>query len=368
MDGDDNDSDGHVDAGDDDQQPGQAADHDNNDNNGQQNPLEYIPDHCRRNQNTWLRFPSEFIRPAKMCSVNKYVQCVDESFLQHSVHHVPSGPEYVLVGHDSPSLPSHMLAWIWAMTQINQMQSYCGCVVPVHGVTQVSYQKKGKDLIATSIQRKLVIARSWEVDESQRFEATFPDMERNDSMLTEVVSEFRSDAPHYAGIEPIQLLWGIIPVEYQRNGITVRRIFHVLRTIPAPGFDLMRCLVDIRQRSDAKQKFTVPYGAIMTAVSDVLNYECNRNLRIVGCFGRSHPLPNPVDVMDDPTSPMSAVTLLSPFLVVRKIMIQLPIVEVTGLVIDGFPRSDTRDERVALQSFFREMQAAYRARIVVYFR
>ena len=155
----------------DDQQP--AVD------DGLQNPLEYIPDHCRRNQNTWLRFPGEFIRPAKMCSVNKYVQCVDESFLQHSVHHVPSGPEYVLVGHDSPSLPSHMLAWIWAMQQINHMQSYCGCVVPVHGVTQVSYQKKGKDLIATGIRRRLVISRAWRVDESQRWEPTFADMERS---------------------------------------------------------------------------------------------------------------------------------------------------------------------------------------------
>ena len=300
----DDEDDAHVEAADEDedddagpQQQHPPAGANNNDDNGQQNPLEYIPDHCRRNQNTWLRFPREFIKPAKMCSVNKYVQCVDESFLQHSVHHVPSGPEYVLMGHDSPSLPSHMLAWIWAMTQINHMQSYCGCVVPVHGVTRVTYQKRGKDLIATRILRKLVIARAWEVDESQRYEETFPDMEKNDSMLTEVVSEFRSDVPHYAGVEPIQLLWGIIPVEYSHNGGTVRRIFHVLRTIPAPGFDLMRCLVDIRQRGEAKQKCAVPYGAIMTAVSDVLNYECNRNLRIVGCFGRSHPLPNPVDVI-----------------------------------------------------------------------
>jgi hypothetical protein len=101
------------------------------------NPIEFVDDSCERNQNTWLRFPTEFIRPAKMCSVNKYVQCVDESFLQHSMHHVPSGPEYVLVGHDSPSLPQHFFKWIWAMTQINCMQQYANCVVPVVALTEV---------------------------------------------------------------------------------------------------------------------------------------------------------------------------------------------------------------------------------------
>ena len=101
------------------------------------NPIEFVDDSCERNQNTWLRFPAEFIRPAKMCSVNKYVQCVDESFLQHSMHHVPSGPEYVLVGHDSPSLPQHFFKWIWAMSQINCMQQYANCVVPVVALTEV---------------------------------------------------------------------------------------------------------------------------------------------------------------------------------------------------------------------------------------
>ena len=118
------------------QQSGNNQDED--DNRQDDNPIEFVDDSCERNQNTWLRFPTEFIRPAKMCSVNKYVQCVDESFLQHSMHHVPSGPEYVLVGHDSPSLPQHFFKWIWAMSQINCMQQYTNCVVPVVALTEVS--------------------------------------------------------------------------------------------------------------------------------------------------------------------------------------------------------------------------------------
>ena len=64
--------------------------------------LEFSADTVMRNDRQWLEYPKEFIQPAKMCSVNKFVQCVDETFMHHSIHHVPTGPEYVLVGHDSP--------------------------------------------------------------------------------------------------------------------------------------------------------------------------------------------------------------------------------------------------------------------------
>jgi hypothetical protein len=334
-----------------------------------QNPLEMVPDGCERNQNTWLRFPPEFIRPAKMCSVNKYVQCVDESFLHHSLHHVPTGPEFVLVGHDSPSLPTHMTAWIWAMTQINHMQSYSQCVVPVHGTTEVTFTKRGRgELIATGIKRRLVISNGWQVDEKLRYEAGFPLMERQESMLMEAVQEARTGQNHYAVVSPIQMMWGIIPVEYFVNGSSVRRIFHVLKTIPAPGFDLMRCLVDIQRKCDSfKSRPTdLPYAAVMQAVQEVINYECNHNLQIVGCFGRSHPLPHPCDVMQDPLSPMNPMAILSPFLVFRKILLQLPVGSLSALAIDGFPKTVTHPERVACHIFFKSMHAAYRARLSVY--
>lgn len=334
-----------------------------------QNPLEFVRDDCERNQNTWLRFPAEFIRPAKMCSVNKFVQCVDESFLHHSLHHIPTGPEFVLVGHDSPSLPNHMFAWIWAMTQINHMQSYCQCVVPVIGTTEVTYNKRGRgELVATGIKRRLVISQGWQVDEQLRWEQSFPGAHRRESMLMEAVQEARMGQNHYAEVPPIQLMWGIIPVEYTLNGSKVRRIFHVLKTIPAPGFDLMRCLVDIRHKSDSfkNRPSDYPYAAIMQAVQEVINFECNRNLKIVGCFGRSHPLPNPCDVMQDPLSPMNPMAILSPFLVMRKILLQLPMTDLSDLIIDGFPKTTTPDECNQCFEFFRSMQTAYRTRLSVY--
>jgi hypothetical protein len=304
-----------------------------------------------------------------MCSVNKFVQCVDESFLKHSLHHLPTGPEFVLVGHDSPSLPAHMFAWIWAMTQINHMQSYSQCVVPVHGMTAVTYAKRGKgELVATGIKRRLVISKSWQVDDRLRFEQTFPDLDRQESMLMEAVQESRDGLNHYADVSPIQLMWGIIPVEYIENGTVVRRIFHVLKTIPAPGFDLMRCLVDIRRKCDSfkTRPNDAPYAAVMQAVQEVINYECNRNLKIVGCFGRSHPLPNPCDVMEDPLSPMNPMAILSPFLVYRKILLQLPVAVLSNLIIDAFPTTTTHAERVESHRFFKMMQSLYRERLSLY--
>jgi hypothetical protein len=184
----------------------------------------------------------------------------------------------------------------------------------------------------------------------------------------EAVQDARVGQNHYADVPPIQLMWGIIPVEYVNNGATVRRIFHVLKTIPAPGFDLMRCLVDIRQKSESikGRQSDVPYAAVMQAVQEVINYECNRNLKIVGCFGRSHPLPNPCDVMQDPLSPMNPMAILSPFLVMRKIILQLPVDTLQNLVVDGFPKTVTREERISCFDYFKAMQTSYRNRLSVY--
>jgi hypothetical protein len=352
------------------------------------NPIEFVDDSCERNQNAWLRFPIEFIRPAKMCSVNKFVQCVDESFLHHSMHHVPTGPEYVLIGHDSPSLPQHFFKWIWAMSQINCMQQYTGCVVPVVALTevnpwhraahsrailtgarpppQVAYTKKGKDLVATNIQRRLVISQAWQIDDLLRYEQGFPDMDRRESIMMQSIQELRQGESHYANILPIQLLWGVIPVEYTLNGVQVRRIFHVLKTIPAPGFDLMRCLVDIGRKRDQRMRSGTSYGAVSQAVHEVINYECNRNMNIVGFFGRSHPLPHPCDVMDSVGCPMNPQRILSPFLVMRKILIHLPVAELSNLVIDGFPKTDTLQQRQGAFQFFDSMQRAYCIRLKFY--
>jgi len=103
------------------------------------NVIEQVSDGCLRNQQAWIRYPTEFIRPAKMCSVNKYVQCVEAGFAAQSIHHVARGAEFVLIGHDNPSMPTHMFQWIWAMSQINMMKTYSGCIVPVEGVTEVRF-------------------------------------------------------------------------------------------------------------------------------------------------------------------------------------------------------------------------------------
>ena len=87
------------------------------------------------------------------------MQCVDQGFLQHSMHHIPTGPEYVLVGNDSPSLPPHMFQWIWAMSQINAMRQHQGCVIPVDGMTDVVFCKKGRQLLATNIKRRLAVSQ-----------------------------------------------------------------------------------------------------------------------------------------------------------------------------------------------------------------
>ena len=335
----------------------------------QQNPVEYVEDTCERNQNCWLRFPAEFIRPAKMCSINKYVQCVDQGFLQHSFHHVPAGPEYVLVGHDSPSLPAHMFQWVWAMSQINSIKQYHGCLLPADGMTDVAFTRKGRQMLGGHIRRRIVVSQGWQMDDQMRYEKWFSDMGgKRETMMMESIQELRMGENFYAEVNPLQMLWSIVPVEYMHNGAKVRRIFHVLKTIPAPGFDLMRCLLEMSNKGDQKLANGVPYAKVLQTIQEVINYECNRNLNIVGFFGRSHPLPHPMQVLDDPSSPMNPQAILSPFLVMRKILLQLPVSELTDLVVDGFPRTDTKDHRERCFRFFAAMQTAYRLRLAYYHR
>ena len=328
--------------------------------------LEFSADTVMRNDKQWLEYPKEFIQPAKMCSVNKFVQCVDNTFMHHSIHHVPTGPEYVLVGYDSPSLPTHMFNWIWAMTQINLMQQYSQCVVPVTNFTRVHYVKRGKDLVATSMKRRLVVSKGWSMDAALQTDVWFSDMPAQKSVMAEAIDEMRKNDSHYADVNPIQMLWNIIPLSYidVETNVETRRIAHVLKTIPAPGFDLMRCLVNLSSKRDMKLRNGVPIESVLQTITEVLNYECNRNLKISGCFGRSHPLPHPMAVLEDPKSPMHPCIVLSPFLVMRKISLQLPLTSLRNLIMDGFPVTETLEERLECFNHWVAAQQRYKKVVV----
>jgi hypothetical protein len=72
----------------------------------------------------------------------------------------------------------------------------------------------------------------------------------------------------------------------------------------------------------------VPYSKVLHFVREALNYESNANLNIKGFFGRSHPLPHPMQVLDDPASPMNPQAILSPFMVFRKILMHIDVTKV----------------------------------------
>jgi len=121
-----------------------------------------------------------------------------------------------------------------------------------------------------------------------------------------------------------------------------------------------------QEKRDQKLKNGTPISSILTAIQDVLNYECNCNLKIVGCFGSSHPLPHPCNVLNDVSNSMNPQTVLSPFTVIRKMMAHIQLSKVTNLVFDGFPKTDTVQEREECFAFFNELQKLYRRRLVAY--
>ena len=45
------------------------------------------------------------------------------------------------------------------------MRQYINCVVPVQDLTDVTYVKRAKQLVATNIKGLLVIPRAWQMDD-----------------------------------------------------------------------------------------------------------------------------------------------------------------------------------------------------------
>ena len=70
--------------------------------------------------------------------------------------------------------------------------------------------------------------------------------------------------------------------------------------------------------------------------------------------------------MDSVGCPMNPQRILSPFLVMRKILIHLPVSELSNLVVDGFPKTETLPQRQAAFQFFDSMQTAYCSRLKFY--
>jgi len=314
----------------------------------------------------WLELPSCYMRPLKMCAVNQFVHCVDKL----DSRFLSTGPEYVLVG-SGTSMPDHFHWWIYCMHQVNRVQNITGCVVPVTDTTRlvkVSKSGKSKAYDVTGIERKVVHYGPVEPVMQEDWIQTTSEHKTFTTKCLEYAAD--PDNTTYARINLVEMHWGLIPVEYMENEVLQRRVFHVLRTVPAPGLNLRRLIQEkfFEQRNSSNKRNIVMITEVCDLLERAVNYEADNNLR-KGCMWGG-PLPN-AWTLKDPSSVTSVERLLSPF-ILPKLLNNLKGgyrgsskvgdgLDQSTLVVSGYPDLRTPEAAQAALDFYDQREASYLA-------
>ena len=246
------------------------------------------------------------------------------------------------------------------------MQLLNGCAVPVTNATRLIMVKVSKskyDVIG--IER--IVKSHGPVDQAVQ-EDWIQTTSKHKTFSTEC-SEYAADSTKttYARINLVEMTWGLIPVEYTEHGVKKRRVFHVLRTIPAPGLNLRKLLQDkfFEQRNSAKKNVAM-LAEVCNLLERVVNFEADNNLRKERMWGG--PLPNPW-ALSDPSSATSVERLLSPF-ILPKLLNHLgggycgmdkmkDGLDQSTLIISGFPSLRTPESAEAAIQFFKARENVY---------
>ena len=307
-----------------------------------------------------------------MPAVNQFVRCLPKLDFRFR----STGEEYVLVG-TGMTMPENFRKWIYCMHQVN-MSPLNDAVVPVTATTKlVTSTSKGARVVG--IERQLpdlppepptALRDMWE---------TLTPMNSFMSWQSELGAPARS---RFARINAVEMLWGLIPVEYEQDDKIVRKVFHVLITVPAPGFNLAHFIREhfFNERNGDKKDSSVRNevrrtGVYAKRVSDeceqvcdlleqVVNHEVDINLLRRGLWGGA--ALNPWTVVD-PRERTSVQQILSPFMVMEKMLMHMPggfcgaeqtslqAPKQSSLIISGFPDVSTPE---AMQQVLQLVAAA----------
>ena len=301
--------------------------------------------------------PSEIMNPITMCAVNQFVQIknpVVDPFVSTSC-------ELVLVCKGN-QVPDTFRMMIYAMDCLNKVSSLKGCFVPHTGLTRALTNVTGKTKNAVKFD-VIGIERVLVPDESKQDETrtNFIETEHPIPTFRARCAKARADkqVPCYARVNPVEMQWGILPVEYTVGPDTLknkrRMIFQVLRVIPQPGFSLMdavrRKFID--KRNEIKSRDERMISDVCFCLKQIVNAEADNNYGMEGGWDIQNPDPWAVN---QPMQPTSVEAILSPFTVLERILHhikggysgriatdEMQCVNLSSLKIGGFPYLGTAE-------------------------
>jgi hypothetical protein len=301
-----------------------------------------------------LQPPKGTMEPTKkMCAVNQFVQIM----LPMKDPYISTSCELVLVA-SGPQVPEHFRMMIYCMHMVNQLPSLKGLFVPHTNLTRdvtvaLGKSARGSKFEVIGIERVVVPDLSDQYKVRTDFiptEPAVPTFQARCAMRSQ-----HATAPMYARVKPVEMQWGLIPVEYSYEGNELEKetkIFQVLRVIPQPGFHLMHALRTkfFDHRLDAKTKDEKMVNDVCYCLQQIVNYEADVNYGKRGVWDSSNP--NPWTVCD-PHQSTSVESLLSPFTVLERILNHIEsareatpqrrVVDLETLHIGGFPAMRDRE-------------------------
>jgi len=189
----------------------------------------------------WFDMPKRFIQPKTMCAVNQFVHVVDSL----SPLFLSTSCELVLFG-VGLSIPEHFRWMIHVTEMINSTPSIKGCYVSSQNMTRGVYVSSGKQTSKSKnfdvigIERKVSVDNHRDESKRQNFPETLTPWDTFTAKCDKITE--MSGAETYARVNLVQLNWGLIPMQYEEDGETKRRVFQVLRVIPQPGLHLMELI------------------------------------------------------------------------------------------------------------------------------
>ena len=323
--------------------------------------------------------PADILCPLRMCAVNQFVQLMRPT----KDPYISTSCELVLV-FKGTQVPEHFRMMVYAMDCLNKMPSLKGSYVPHTGLTRAltvvhGKTKTGVKFDVTGIERVLVS------DESKQDEVmtNFIHTERGIPTFRARCAKTRASkqVQMYAHVNPVEMVWGIVPVEYELQGVKKRLIFQVLRVIPQPGFHLLDA---IRRRFFSKQKDSKPKEERMVAdvchyLVQILNHEADINYGMDGGWTPQNPKPWTVT---QPHQPTSVESMLSPFTVLERILHHIPggytgnvpsggiemCVDISTLSIGGFPPFATPESAQIVWDHYQKLHNIYLKKLGCFYK
>ena len=323
--------------------------------------------------------PADVLCPLKMCAVNQFVQLMQPA----NDPYISTSCELVLV-FKGTQVPEHFRMMVYAMDCLNKMPSLKGSFVPHTGLTRPltvvhGKTKTGVKFDVTGIERVLVSDQSKQDEVTKNFIRT----ERGIPTFRARCAKTRANkqVQMFAQVNPVEMVWGIVPVEYELQGVKKRLIFQVLRVIPQPGFHLMDA---IRRRFFGKRKDAKPKEERMVAdvcyyLVQILNHEADINYKMGG--GWTPQNPNPWTVTQ-PHQPTSVESMLSPFTVLERILHHIPggctgnvatlceqlCVDVSTVNIGGFPAFATPQSAQVVWDMYQNLHNIYLKKLGCFYK